>query len=44
MATIKFKQPETFLRMGRGKIMAIPFDLGKEAKSKPPKAAAHEER
>lgn len=40
----KFKRPETFLRMGRGKIMAIPFDPDKEAKSKPPKATAHEER
>lgn len=40
----KFKQPETFLRMGRGKIMAIPFDPDKEAKSKPPKAATHKER
>lgn len=40
----KFKQPETFLRMGRGKIMAIPYDSDKEAKSKPPKTAAHEER
>lgn len=40
----KFKQPETFLRMGREKIMAIPFDPDKEDRSKPPKTATHEGR
>ena len=40
----KFKQPETFLRTGRGKIMAIPFEPEKESGHKVPKSTNRDER